>query len=414
MKRIVCVLLTILLLTGTAYAAIEVSIPDRNTLIGEQYYVTVSISENPGFASVQMELYYDASVIRCVKVVPGDVLKGMLCDSNTNTGGGRTSAILSAAGFEDTEKNGTVATFVFEKPEEGDPAFDIELIEFRRADGAFVRCDVRVTNNYSSAPETDPPETDPPETNPPETDPPVTDPPVTAPILPDYPPFFPPFGWDTNPPETEPAETEPVPEPQRDPKLDLPAFRDEEMQSPKIFTDVSTHWAKSYIREANARGIMQGYPDNTFLPDKEMTRAEFATMLWNIADRPSFRLAIPFRDVEYGEWYYGAVGWAYEMGYINGISENTFDPGGTITREQAMTILYRFTGETHEPNSLAEYEDRGEISLYAVKPMNWAVHEGLMQGTDATHLSPGAYATRAQLAAIMVRYIHYIQSRSPY
>jgi hypothetical protein len=424
MKKALCLVLLSFLLIVPVFAAgtnITVTIPQKAVLIGDQYYVTVSVSGNPGFSSMQLELFYDDAVMECVKVIPGDVVKGMLCDSNPRAAGSGTSAILSAAGSSNIIGDGTLATFVFDKPKSGDPAFSFVLTEIRNTSGAQIAYNTDIKNSYTDTDE-DPPETNPPATNPPETNPPETNPPETQPSIPQYPPSWPPFIWETEPPVTNPPETYPpqttVPDPlppARDPKLDLPAFQEIPQGESMSFADVgAVHWAYAYISEASARGVLEGYPDNTFQPENEMTRAEFTTLLWKLAGRPSVIGVEPFRDVSYKDWYRTAVVWAYQNGYIQGVTSDTFSPNGTITREQAMTILYRYTDNPPERDSLFGFADKDSISPYAEKAMSWAVSVGIITGVDAMHLAPGANATRAQMSAIMVRYIHYIQSLSTY
>ena len=424
MKKALCLVLLSFLLIVPVFAAetnITVTIPQKAVLIGDQYYVTVSVSGNPGFSSMQLELFYDDAVMECVKVIPGDVVKGMLCDSNPRAAGSGTSAILSAAGSSNITGDGTLATFVFDKPKSGDPAFSFVLTEIRNTSGAQIAYNTDIKNSYTDTDE-DPPETNPPATNPPETNPPETNPPETQPSIPQYPPSWPPFIWETDPPVTNPPETyppqttapDPLP-PARDPKLDLPAFQEIPQGESMSFADVgAVHWAYAYISEASARGVLEGYPDNTFQPENEMTRAEFTTLLWKLAGRPSVIGVEPFRDVSYNDWYRTAVVWAYQNGYIQGVTSDTFSPNGTITREQAMTILYRYADNPPERDSLSGFADKDSVSPYAEKAMSWAVSVGIITGVDAMHLAPGANATRAQMSAIMVRYIHYIQSLGTY
>ena len=283
MKKALCLLLLSLLLVVPVFAAetkITVTIPQKAVLIGDQYYVTVSVSGNPGFSSMQLELFYDDAVMECVKVIPGDVVKGMLCDSNPRAEGSGTSAILSAAGSSNITGDGTLATFVFDKPKSGDPAFSFVLTEIRNAAGAQITYNTDIKNSYTDTNE-----------NPPETDPPATNPPETQLPLPQYPSNWPPFIWETDPPVTNPPETippqtsapDPLP-PTRDPKLDLPAFREIPQGESMSFTDTdAAHWAHAYISEASARGVLEGYPDNTFRPENEMTRAEFAVLALSLS-----------------------------------------------------------------------------------------------------------------------------------
>jgi len=410
MKRILCVLLILSMLYIPVYASsatVTVDIPERGVLVGDQYYVTVSVSDSPGFASLQIELSYNKDVVSCVRVVPGDVVSGMLSDTNPDAAApGAASAILSAAGTSNTAKNGTVATFIFEKPKAGDPEFSFSLIEMRQGNGSSVPCTVSINNQYGSTAELPGDETTGGDT--------PTPPPSGGTTI----PILPPTVWPDPilPPVPEIPVTPDVPltpETPSTPSLP-PAFQDSMMQLPLSFTDVtSAHWAKSYIDEATARGVISGYPDRTFHPDREMTRAEFTTLLWKLSGSPSAVPAVPAADVERGDWFCEAVAWAYAGGYVNGVTKTEFRPGGTVTREQAMTILYRYAGSPLAPGALSGYADGGDVSPYARAAMSWATENGIITGVGGGRLAPAESATRAQLCTMIVRYIHYVQSRTP-
>ena len=137
----------------TAYAAqptISVNIPDQKDVTDGKYVVSVDIADNPGFASLQMELYYNKDVLACEKVVPGDVVKGMLTDSNPMASGDKTSAILSVAGFNNTDTNSNLATFVFDAPKSGDPKIEFVLTEMVMADGTKIVCETKINDNYGT------------------------------------------------------------------------------------------------------------------------------------------------------------------------------------------------------------------------------------------------------------------------
>ena len=188
------------------------------------------------------------------------------------------------------------------------------------------------------------------------------------------------------------------------------AFYDELMRPVRDFKDVAgTHWAKEYIGEASARGVIDGYPDGTFLPDHKMNRAQFATILWNMAGRPISTAILPFRDVGQNDWFYPQIAWAYETGCINGMTADEFRPYATITREQAVTILFRYSENSEGEFDLYFYADRDSISPYAMSAVRWALSAGILSGVDDTHLSPLTSVTRAQAATLIVRYIQYIQ-----
>ncbi len=406
MKKQLVAVIIIFMLALNIYATspeLTVSIPEKAALVDGQYHIMVSISDNPGFASVQLELFYNSSVMDCIKVIPGDAVKGMLTDTNPDAGGAQKSAILSVAGISDTNANGIIATFVFEKITGGDPEFEFKLVEMRTSDGREVDCTVEINNNYGYSP-------DDPIVIPPTNDQEQNDAPVVIP-LPENPenntkPIVIPLpnGSGTN----EEPTVIPLPE---DTVNDVGESDTEEQppataEPPKTFSDVGElHWAKDYIAEAVKLGIVSGYTDGRFLPDKEMTRAEFTTLLWNMENKPKPSKAAPFSDVEDGDWFYDPVSWAYENGYINGISATEFDPNGTITREQAMTILYRYAKCPSAQDAITAFKDSSDVSDYAVDAFNWAIEKAIIAGMDGNRLAPKANATRAQLSTIIVRYI---------
>lgn len=390
MKRFFAGIIVLLMLTTHVFAAtLTVNIPNRTTISQNQYTVSVKITDNPGFASIQLELYYDPSVINCTKIIAGDVIKGMLSDTNPKSTGERTCAIISVAGMSNTTKDGTVATFVFDVPGEGDPKFDFKIVEIRTASGGHVSCNLAVADNYGTLFD-EPLETDPPYTEP-ETNPPYT--------WPDEDETYPPYDEDDE--EDEPDETEPPQADEDEPdEFEYPA----NLSVP--FSDVTKrHWAYEYVGKAVYRKLVSGYPDGTFAPDENMTRAEFATLLWNMEGKPSATKSEPFKDVSASDWHYKAVAWAYSMGYVSGTSANTFSPDDYITREQAITILYRYCDTPSTSYNLMPFSDRSKISSYAVPAMSWAVGEGIITGVDSTHIAPAENATRAQLATIIVRYL---------
>ena len=122
---------------------------------------------------------------------------------------------------------------------------------------------------------------------------------------------------------------------------------------------------------------------------------------------------MPFDDLT-ADWYKDAVLWASQNGIVNGTSATTFSPDAPITREQLVTILYRYCGEYKGMNvskieSISKYPDVGEVDKYAIKPFQWAVAQGYVSGTTSasgqTVLDPNGQATRAQIATIMMRFV---------
>lgn len=174
------------------------------------------------------------------------------------------------------------------------------------------------------------------------------------------------------------------------------------------YTDVNKdgwyHEAVDYMVE---NGYMNGVSKNQFDVDGTVTRGQLVTIVYRIVGTPSVTgKTNPFTDVPENEWYTDAVIWAAENGIVNGTTPSTFAPNAPVTREQLVTILYRYDGETQtEEGALDGYADAASVSAYAKDAFAWAVANGIVNGTSETTLSPAATATRAQICAIMMRYL---------
>ena len=149
--------------------------------------------------------------------------------------------------------------------------------------------------------------------------------------------------------------------------------------------------------------------DTRFAPNQALSRAMLVTVLYRLADEPDVTADNPFTDVPAGQWYTNAVIWAAANGIVNGYGSGLFGPNDPVTREQLAAILYRYavyggmTAVTLEEN-LGSFADTAQLSAYAIQAMNWAVGQGLINGSGS-NLVPKAQATRAQVAAIIHRYL---------
>ena len=177
----------------------------------------------------------------------------------------------------------------------------------------------------------------------------------------------------------------------------------------KTFTDVNGNaWYHDAVQWAVDKGLMNGVGNNTFQPNGTATRAMVVTMLWRLAGEPEAG-ASGFTDVADAAWYAGAVAWAEETGAVKGISETEFAPNETVTREQLAAILYRFAqaqgkGFTGAWSFPLSFPDAAEVSEYAYEPMCWMTMNGVINGMDDGTLAPGDNATRAQIAAMFMRF----------
>lgn len=188
---------------------------------------------------------------------------------------------------------------------------------------------------------------------------------------------------------------------------------------PRPFADVAEGaWYYDAVYDCYDRGIMEGVSDDTFDPDGETSRAMVVTMLWRLAGEPAADGALTFTDVPAGEWYTEAVRWAVGAGVVDGYEDNTFRPSDSATREQLAAILYRYAQTKGEGFKgmwyfLLDYPDAADVSDWADEAMHWMVmHEIITGTTDAdgeTVLDPQGTATRAQVAAIMTRFVRNVK-----
>ena len=182
------------------------------------------------------------------------------------------------------------------------------------------------------------------------------------------------------------------------------------------FRDVPapSNWAHEGIDYCVRHGLMSGFDATTFSPDTVSTRAQIVMILYNLSgDTTDYsKYYVPFTDVRPSTWYYNAVAWGYDKDIVAGMSTTTFAPDGLITREQMAVLLYGYT-EKYAPAylggaaSLNSFPDAASVSNWAYAAMSWAVGNGLISGiasNGADYLAPSGGATRAQIAAIMMRY----------
>ena len=177
------------------------------------------------------------------------------------------------------------------------------------------------------------------------------------------------------------------------------------------FLDVSrVDWFYYDVRYVCENGLMNGTSRNRFSPYGTATRGMLVTILYRMENEPRCFGSAAFSDVKPGAYYEKAVIWASQNGIVSGYTDGTFRPDAPVTREQLASILYRYTlyrgqdvsaGET---TSLTGYGDAQAVSSYALPAMRWACGTGILQGANGK-LNPSGLATRAQLAAMLHRYL---------
>lgn len=171
------------------------------------------------------------------------------------------------------------------------------------------------------------------------------------------------------------------------------------------FTDVKAgSWYEKAIQFAVDHGLFYGTSDNTFAPNSSMTRGMLVTVLYRLAKEPETGTDDLFNDVAGDKYYTEAVKWAAKNGVVAGYGNGEFGPEDSITREQLATILYRYAGNPAPPNLILDFVDENQTSGFALDALRWAVDMGIIAGKGNGILDPKGKATRAEVAAMLMRY----------
>lgn len=181
-----------------------------------------------------------------------------------------------------------------------------------------------------------------------------------------------------------------------------------ETPSKTKFNDVSANdWFASAVDYVTGKGMMNGTADNTFSPKANTTRGMVVTVLYRLENQPSTSAA-SFTDVASGAYYANAVAWANANGIVSGYGSGKFGPNDKVTREQLAAILYRYAQykkyDVSGAKSLDGYTDAQSVSSYAVPALQWANAAGVVTGKSGSKLDPKGNATRAEVAAMLMRF----------
>lgn len=191
--------------------------------------------------------------------------------------------------------------------------------------------------------------------------------------------------------------------PQEDVVLEIGMTRD-------AFQDVPDDaWYASYVYDIVDKGIMAGISSTEFQPDGQMTRAQAAQILYTMAGSPAVNTATRFNDVFPGQWHYNPITWCTSSGVMAGYSSGDFLPDAAITRQQMVSVLYKYTTKilkdpASERDGLESFADRDSISSYARTSMQWAVARGIISGTRENGqliIQPQGVVSRAQMAIML-------------
>lgn len=379
----IALLLAVQLLTPLACAAgttLKLTAPDKLPDVGQTFTVTAELTGNTGLAAVQLSLGYDDSVVECTGIENGALVAGMLAASNPYATRGGVGAILAAATTTAVKTDGSLAVFTFRVKAAGDAKLTLADALLSDIDGkalplsyslpALIAQGSGSDSGSGSGSDAEKPGTD-----------------------------------NKKSEDDKKSEDEDKPEDE-----EKPADGAQEEVKSGSFRDVtSTHWAFASVERAAELGLVTGYSDGTFRPDAAVTRAQFVLMLWRMCGKPAAAKAASFADAS-ADWYQDALSWAVEKGYVNGLSDTRFGPDAPITRQQAMAILFRLNGGQSgtELTLTGIYEqtfaDSTTIASWAKDATWWAVYHELVSGVGGSRIAPEANASRAQIAAILLRY----------
>ena len=187
------------------------------------------------------------------------------------------------------------------------------------------------------------------------------------------------------------------------------------------FTDVSEKdWFYGDVMFVYENGLMLGTSKTLFSPYGTATRGMMATILWRMEGSPAPKGKNSFTDVEAGKWYADAITWTAENGIFAGYGKDKFGPDDPITREQLAAIFYRYADykgyDLTVKGNLDKFKDADKITDYAKTAMQWAVGSGLVKGKSGNLLDPQGTATRAEIAAMLHRFIEkyeLVQGKAP-
>lgn len=182
------------------------------------------------------------------------------------------------------------------------------------------------------------------------------------------------------------------------------------------FDDIAGHWAESDIQRLASKFIVKGMTDKLYEPDKRITRAEFTSLLVRSLGLLEDPGAAIFNDIQPKDWYAGSVGAAVKAGLVNGFENGTFEPNGSITREQMAVMINRaLKAAGSDPSSkeaemrIDKFKDRGAISEWSAASVEQVVRTGIIEGMTDTAFEPSLDSTRAQVATVLKRFLQYVK-----
>ena len=171
------------------------------------------------------------------------------------------------------------------------------------------------------------------------------------------------------------------------------------------YADVAADaWYYDAVWYVTENGLMSGYGNGSFGPNSNLSRAQLAQILYNREGAPAVTSGSAFTDVPSGAWYAPAVTWAAAQNVVAGYGNGMFGPNDPITREQLAVMLWRYAGCPAASGTAWDFADADSVSAWAQDALRWAVEQGIVSGKDGGVLATKDCATRAEAAAMLMRY----------
>lgn len=178
----------------------------------------------------------------------------------------------------------------------------------------------------------------------------------------------------------------------------------------KYFYDIPAgHWTEDAVAFVTARELFNGVSETTFAPNRGMTRGMLAVVLHHLENDPYSFVDGSFQDVPTDSWAGEAIYWAAENGIVSGYGNGSFGINDQITREQLAVMLYRYAGSPKVTNTYLNFTDANQVGGYADSALRWAVDKGIVGGMGDGTLNPKGTATRAQVAAMLMRFVEHAE-----
>lgn len=327
------------------------------TKAGETLTAELWCEDNPGFGSAQFTLGFDQSVLDCTKVSRGSLLSEMMAVVNPDDADGATVAAANATAVEG---DGLMAKFTFKILKEGDCKFILKDTVFYLPEGEkiyFTATNLGHVIGESGSGSSG--------------------------------------GSSTEAPDH--------------------GSSGGTVQTPQsAFTDTAGHWAEEYFATAKERGLMAGYDDGRVGPEDNVSRAQFVQILWRSAGSPEPTKTGGFADVKPTDYFYKAVSWAEENGYVSGVGDSKFAPHDNVSREQIAVVLRQMAGGGTGAEQMyagiydKHFTDSTSTAFWAKDAVYWAVYSGVWCGKGAVEmgdlLAGPESASRAEIAVMVVHF----------